>query len=62
MKVNGSTAKPSKEVKVGDKLSIRRRERVTEYAIEFVPTQKQVSKENVAELYRIISETTLAED
>lgn len=62
VKVNGSSAKPSKEVKVGDKLSIRRRERVTEYAIEFVPTQKQVSKEKAAELYRIISETTLAED
>ena len=60
--VNGAMAKPSKEVKVGDKLSVRRRDRVTEYAVEFVPTQKQVSKEKAAELYKIISETELAED
>lgn len=62
VKVNGATAKSSKEVKSGDKLSIRRRDRVTEYAIELVPTQKQVSKEKAAELYKIISETELADD
>ena len=60
--VNGTTAKSSKEVKIGDKISIRRRNRVTEFAIEFVPTQKQVSKEKAAELYSVLSETELPED
>lgn len=62
VKVNGVAAKSSKEVKVGDKLSIRRRNRLTEYAVESVPAQKQISKERAVELYRIVSETELSED
>ena len=62
VEVNGTAAKSSKEVKAGDKLSIRRRNRVTEYAIESVPTQKQISKDKASELYRVISESQLDED
>jgi ribosome-associated heat shock protein Hsp15 len=62
VEVNGTAAKSSKEVKAGDRLAIRRRNRVAEYEIEYVPTQKQVSKEKAAELYRVVSETELAED
>lgn len=62
VKVNGVAAKPSKEVKAGDKLSIRRRNRLTEYSVESVPAQKQVSKEKAVELYRVVSETELTED
>ena len=62
VEINGSAAKPSKEVKAGDKLRIRRRNRVTEYVIEDVPVQKQISKEKAAELYRIESESLIEED
>ena len=62
VEVNGTAAKPSKELKVGDSLSIRRRNRLTKYAVESVPTQKQISKEKAVELYRIVSETELSED
>jgi ribosomal 50S subunit-recycling heat shock protein len=62
VEVNGTAAKPSKEVKAGDKLSIRRRNRVTEYAIESVPAQKQISKDKASELYRVVSESQLDED
>ena len=62
VEVNGTAAKPSKEVKVGDMLSIRRRNRVTQYAVESVPTQKQISKDKAPELYRIVSESQLDED
>lgn len=60
--INGAPAKSSKEVKAGDKLTIRRRNCVSEYAIESIPAQKQVSKEKAPELYRIISETEIADD
>ena len=62
VEINGPDEKPSKEVKAGDKLRIRRRNRVTEYVIEDVPVQKQISKEKAAELYRIESETLIEED
>lgn len=62
VEVNGTAAKSSKEVKAGDLLAIRRRNRVTEYEIESIPEQKQVSKEKAAELFRVVSETELAED
>ena len=62
VEVNGTAAKSSKEVKVGDRLSIRRRNRVTAYAIESVPAQKQISRDKASELYRILSESRLDED
>jgi ribosome-associated heat shock protein Hsp15 len=62
VEVNGMAAKPSKEVKVGDTLSIKRRNRVTNYAVDSVPAQKQVSKDKASELYRIVSESQLDED
>ena len=60
--VNGAPAKSSKEVKTGDQLTIRRRNRVSEYSIESIPAQKQVSKEKAPDLYRVISETEIADD
>ena len=62
VEINGAPAKSSKEVKAGDRLTIRRRNRISEYSIESIPTQKQVSKEKVPELYSIISETPVADD
>ena len=60
--INGTPAKSSKEVKAGDKLTIRRRNRVSEYSIESIPVQKQVSKEKAPELYTIIFETQIEND
>jgi ribosome-associated heat shock protein Hsp15 len=61
VEINGSSAKSSKEVKAGDKLTIRRRNRVSEYSIESIPAQKQIPKDKAPELYRIISETPIAD-
>ena len=55
--VNGAVAKSSKEVKAGDGIEIRRRERVTTVVVNSVPTTKQVSKQSAGDLYRLVSET-----
>lgn len=62
VEVNGSTAKSSKEVKVGDEVTIRRRNRVTRIEISEVPTSKQVAKSSASELYRVVSDEALADD
>ena len=59
--INGTPAKSSKEVKAGDKLTIRRRNRVSEYSIDMIPAQKQISRDKASELYSIISETQISE-
>ncbi len=60
--VNGSTAKPSKEVKVGDEVEIKRRSRHTRIVIARIPAAKQISKSSAGELYRLIEETVVADD
>lgn len=62
IKVNGAAAKSSKEVKTGDELEIRRRNRVTRLKILEVPTQKQVSKQSAANLFEILGEEILEDD
>ncbi len=59
--VNGAVAKSSKEVKVGDEIEIRRRNRVTTVAVLQVPDKKQMSKTGAEDLYKIVSEKTIAE-
>jgi ribosomal 50S subunit-recycling heat shock protein len=54
--VNGATAKSSKEVKVGDQIEIRRRNRLTRVNVTQLPATKQVSKNAVGELYGLIEE------
>lgn len=60
--VNGSAAKPSKEVKVGDEVEIKRRSRHTRIVVAQIPAAKQISKDSAAELYRLIEETVVADD
>jgi ribosome-associated heat shock protein Hsp15 len=62
VKVNGASAKSSKEIKPGDRLTIRRRNKVTEYSVESVPSHKQVSKDQASTLYKTLSETELSDD
>jgi ribosome-associated heat shock protein Hsp15 len=42
--LNGNGAKSSKEVKAGDEIEIRRRNRITSVKVREVPHTKQVSK------------------
>ena len=60
--VNGVTSKSSKEIKAGDQIEIKRRNRVTKVAVLQVPETKQVPKNSVAELYRLIEEIAVDDD
>lgn len=62
VEVNGSAAKSSKEVKAGDKITIRRRNRLTRIEITELPASKQVAKSTAADLFRVISDEALADD
>lgn len=54
--VNGSTAKSSKEIKAGDEIEIRRRNRVVVLSVLAIPEKKQISKADAPGLYEIIRE------
>jgi len=54
--VNGTVAKSSKEIKAGDAIDIRRRERITKIVVNTVPASKQVSKQSAGELYSVVSD------
>jgi ribosomal 50S subunit-recycling heat shock protein len=58
--VNGSTAKSSKEIKVGDEIEIRRRNRVIRAVVSQVPDKKQMSKSGAENLYSIVADEALA--
>ncbi len=60
--VNGSAAKSAKEVKAGDEIEIRRRNRVTVLRIVSIPDKKQVSRADAPSLYEVISETVIADE
>lgn len=62
VKVNGLTAKSSKEIKPADEIEIKRGNRRTKLKVLEVPSQKQVSRERAINLYEIISEETLADE
>lgn len=57
--VNGSDAKSAKEVKAGDLITIKRRDRKTVVRVESVPEKKQLSKAFAAELYALISDEAI---
>jgi ribosomal 50S subunit-recycling heat shock protein len=54
--LNGSTAKSSHPVKVGDKISIRRHNTLTTVRVLAVPTARQTSRKEASTLYEIVSE------
>ena len=62
IRVNGSKAKSSKEIKEGDQIQIKRRDRVTDLVVSSVPATKQVSKASVGDLYQVVGETKLDDD
>ncbi|MBS1794691.1 MAG: RNA-binding S4 domain-containing protein [Acidobacteria bacterium] len=62
IRVGGVRAKSSKEVKAGDELEIRRRDRLTKIRILEIPAKKQVSKEAAAGLFEVLSEERFEEN
>lgn len=59
--LNGSAARSSKEVRVGDEIAIKRRDRISRFLVIAVPNKKQVSKEASATLFRVIAEEAIDE-
>jgi ribosomal 50S subunit-recycling heat shock protein len=62
IKINGAIAKSSKEVKAGDEVEIKRRNRITRLKILEIPAQKQVSKQSAADLFEMLGEEVLEDD
>ena len=62
IKINGAKAKSSKEVKAGDELEIKRRDRLTQIKILEVPAAKQISKHSAADLFEILRENILEDN
>lgn len=54
--VNGSVAKSAHTVKVGDEITIKRRDNVTTVKVLHVPSERQTSKKDSGTLYEIVSE------
>lgn len=62
VKVNGKTAKSSKEVHVSDEIEINRTNRQIKIKVLEIPAKKQVSKAEATELYQIISENIIEDE
>ena len=62
VKVNGQTAKSSKEIKAADEIEIRRSNRLLKLRVVEVPAKKQVARTDAANLYEILSEEILSEE
>jgi len=62
VKVNGAPAKSSKEIKTGDEIEIKRRNRLTKIAVLAVPARKQVSKTDVENFYAITADKILEDE
>jgi len=60
--VNNSAAKSSREIKAGDKIEIKKGNRLTKVSVTQVPDKKQVSRQDAVNLYQIISEEVFRED
>ena len=59
--LNGTTAKSSHAVKVGDEISIRRHNALTTVRVLALPTARQTSRQEASTLYEAISEEVLNE-
>lgn len=62
VKVNGKTAKSSKEVQQNDEIEITRPNRQIKVKVLEIPEKKQVSKSEATELYQIISENIIDDE
>jgi ribosomal 50S subunit-recycling heat shock protein len=62
IKVNGTAGKSAKEIKENDEIEIRRRNRLSKLKVLRIPAKKQVSRDEAANLYEILSEEVIVED
>ncbi len=62
VKVNDLTAKSSREVKPDDEIEIKKHNRLTKVKVLQVPDKKQVSRNDAANLYEIVSEEILEDE
>ena len=62
VKVNGSAAKSSREIKANDEIEVAKGNRLTRVKVLQIPSTKQVSRELAANLYEILSEETVNDD
>jgi ribosomal 50S subunit-recycling heat shock protein len=60
--VNQHVAKPSHTVKVGDEITIRKRNLETTVRVLAVPEVKQTSRKEAGSLYELINETRVDSD
>lgn len=59
--VNGTSAKSAHPVKVGDEISIRRRNKTTTLRVLSLPETRQTSRKESSELYEVLSEEHISE-
>lgn len=62
VKVNGTAAKSSREIKPADEIEIKRHNRLTKVKVLNVPEKKQISKHDASTLYEILSEESVVEE
>jgi ribosomal 50S subunit-recycling heat shock protein len=60
--LNGAGAKQSREVRAGDKLTLRRRDQWLTVRVLSVPTSRQTSRSEASTLYEILESTPAAEE
>ena len=60
--VNGTTAKSSRAVKLGDEILISRQRKLTTVRVLSVPTSRQISRKEASTLYEVLREESLEDD
>ena len=60
--VNGAAARSARAVRVGDEITIGRRERLLTVRVLAVPMVRQTSRQDAAELYEVVSDERRAEN
>ena len=59
IKVNGTKAKSSKDIRIGDEIAIIRSKRKTVIRVDSMPDKKQLSKELAGTIYSLVSEESV---
>lgn len=57
--VNDSPAKASRFVRIGDEITLRRRQRQLKLRIANLPVARQVARQDAAQLYEILSDIVI---
>jgi ribosomal 50S subunit-recycling heat shock protein len=60
--INGSSAKSSHGVKVGDEILIKRHDRLVTLRVLSVPVSRQTSRKDASSLYEVVKEELLDEE